>query len=635
MNLETDLSLVGSTRVNGKIDPPFKIEEFLVQSRVPGEATVYFSDVVLDAREAELTYFTYDFCAISPDIPSPFALALNYHFEKEIPPYTDIILELPAAVDVPSSAGLCFIQPPKKENVERKGKPYVRWTFRREGPGPHHARRGKGIKDIRFYLRTERESGVLDGYYFLRYGKVETEPKRIKLPIIRIPKTTAPERFITDMDLATFAREPLKTWPGAVSNVKRLGMNTVMLAMTKQTSPQAVEELKRKAEVYQNAGLEVMSRPGGWTVGCHLLTDPDSRAKDINGHSLKNRPCYSQRKKGFMKAVANGKGIIDAGVYKIQFDDEFPLVCFCPACCRRFQKFLKECERSLSYVAPVIFEKKAKKYPELHQAWIKFGLWNYAQAILDFRKELEAHMRAKGLDPELLVLGDDAHTIIDNPHAIAAYEKAFDWHGEQIYITEYGQFKGNPWLAGERVAKIKDKLKNSRLKVVPTLTTGQTEFSGAAADLRPPKLMFYQILESFVAGADGVHIYDYGDIDLMEMKYMAEANRIIGLVEEVVLDGRPLNAVRIVKGAANLRSVGRKNEAILLFSQYDLRRLPQQITCAVLLKGKVNLIDLESREIIKISPRQKSFEVTLDKEHRVVMFRLVSDICLFPMATSH
>ena len=136
--------------------------------------------------------------------------------------------------------------------------------------------------------------------------------------------------------------------------------------------------------------------------------------------------------------------------------------------------------------------------------------------------------------------------------------------------------------------------------------------------------MKWNLLETFAAGVDGVNMYAYADIDLMDMKHYSDAVWIVPPVEDIVIEGtRAEQDLRIITGQSNLRALKKGNEYLVLISEYDHSDSREvQIKVPDALKG-LTVWNLNQRSHSgAVSRANNTFIAKLSTEERAVMYYL-------------
>lgn len=593
---------------------------------------MYIDDVVLregpefGPNEARMQFLTYDKSAISPDLTSPLPFSLSYRFLECRPKRLEVVLELPADVEV-VGVHLDSVRPgqarPEKELFQKDGQNYIRYRLfypvTRSEFHTEHKPYSVGWKPIWYYLRTKLKEGTRRAYYYLGYNGSYQSPKVLPLEVVRVRKTAAPKRLITNTVIPPRA---LYTWPNLLDEIAQLGFNSYVFYGS-------TADAERVKKIQAQAGrLKLLPSVANQHLGDSFKSDPDSQALNVDGQKFSGeiRPCFSKKGKAWRANIQKAKDNIDKGFYFLMYDDEYngpeASACYCDDCIEKFKKFLKEYDPALKFSNPRAFEKSKKQHPELHGAWVNFAKWNYAQAAIDCRREAEKYLGSKGIPPSQLkfyndgyYIGGNVQKVPDSELVLRAFAAAFDYYGEQFYINCYGHFRGDPGLVGERAVQI-NQLYGKFVKQFPCMGTGLA-YMDPVHDLQPHKLMKYQLMEIFAAGVHGFHLFPWRDVDLLDLKFAAEAIHMILPVEDIVIDGKLIDSEAISVSEGRTHGVSLKEESVIIVSDYTvIRDGPKAVTFRYAgLNRSLNVIDLWTKKKIgELSPERKDLELHLADE---------------------
>jgi hypothetical protein len=146
---------------------------------------------------------------------------------------------------------------------------------------------------------------------------------------------------------------------------------------------------------------------------------------------------------------------------------------------------------------------------------------------------------------------------------------AFDFDIRQTYMNwASSSFGGSPKKVGDYLYKSQEALGIYGRPLAPTLSPGLTYMHPACA-LDPYAQMKYKILEAMMAPSfSGYLMYDGGDIDLGDMKYMGEANALMTRFEEIILKGKSIKPIEINEwSGVRIKKLG--SQGLVLVSDYS------------------------------------------------------------------
>jgi len=178
--------------------------------------------------------------------------------------------------------------------------------------------------------------------------------------------------------------------------------------------------------------------------------------------------------------------------------------------------------------------------------------------------------------------------------------KAFDFDIRQSYMNRAeSAFGGSPKFVGDYIYNSQMKLGYNALPLAPTLPPGLTYMHPACA-LDPYAQMKYQIMEAMMAPKfAGYYMYDGKDIDVGDMKYMAEANALMVRFENIIRKGKAEKPIDLDR-SSGIRIKSVDSEGLVLVSDYSTYEPVGKNVCfpASILSGQT-LIDTETNEIIR------------------------------------
>ena len=256
---------------------------------------------------------------------------------------------------------------------------------------------------------------------------------------------------------------------------------------------------------------------------------------------------------------------------------------------------------------------------EYRTLWKDFSLWHYGKTVQDMKDELIQYAMSKGLNKNIY-LGISSWLQFTNSFA-AETLKAFDFDIRQTYINWISYLDGSPKLIGDTLYRSQEKLGVYARPLIPPLSPGLTYMHPACA-LDPYAQMKYQILEAMMApNFSGYLMYAGKDIDVGDMKYMAEANILLQRFEEIALKGKVLKPIIINKwSVVRVKELNERGIVLVSdYSTYGLEEKTVQFSSSNL--SEKTLIDAETGEEVK--PINGPYEVRIsDERARLFYFAL-------------
>ena len=578
----------------------------------------------LGENDMRMKYYQYKEACISPDMISPLYLGVEWSFNlpKEKRPKFKAVLELPEGVEVkgytPAGYGSLRYSYPQmlpSQQILRNGDKYTRYLI--EGTTQKWADFfWPGNNGFVWFLETTLKEGVVKAYYHMEWEGGKQQPVEIPLRVIRIEKIGQPERLLVGVDPP---QRCFNNWPRFLKSLQGVGVN-LLDCRGLPTGP--IKAVRRKNREFRKRGLNLIYM----TVMVNkkaYAQDKESWAERIDGRKAVPvmregylpsdlSPCPSYRGKAFQDFVEEGKKIIDRGTYWINFDDEIGFTCFCEKCLSGFKSYLKENYSVLEYKDPHTFEKAPEEYPMYHEIFHDYGNWLYGKAILDYKKALQDYAKEKWqVAPEKITMVNCAVA----RHRAASY--AFDYLNQMNYINYCSFF--SPKIVGDDVQKYV----SEDAPFYPLLSPGLTYEGMERNGLEPHSIMKYQIWESLCAGAKGYALWAFSSgIDLLDMKYMADAMRVMNKVEDIIMDGKPTKRAKVLSKQGNVRTIECGDEAVVLVSDYSTYEdVPLDVEIEYKVKKKVKVIDLESgEEIGQLGPAKDKLKIRLSRERARVLY---------------
>jgi hypothetical protein len=200
---------------------------------------------------------------------------------------------------------------------------------------------------------------------------------------------------------------------------------------------------------------------------------------------------------------------------------------------------------------------------------------------------------------------------------------AFDFDIRQTYINYASSaYGGSPKKVGDSLYRSQEALGIYARPLAPTLSPGLTYMHPACA-LDPYAQMKYQILEAMMApNFAGYFMYDGGDIDLGDMKYMGQANALMSRFEEIILKGKSIKPIEISEwSGVRIKKLGSKGLVLVSdYSTYDPEEKVVRFSSKELFDK--TLIDAETAE--KIEPVLGIYNVKI-KSERARLFHFVTE----------
>lgn len=602
----------------------------LSSSGTEGGGSVCFDDVELKEipPSASITYYRGDKLYLFNNITIPFEPTYSSSFKDGVTKNVRIIFEVQEGIEIKS---IRTITPPDFTKIERKeitkgGKKdvvYIAYC-------PEAMTGGWGVS---FYMTSTCKPGETRyGYLWTEWEGGKQEPQVFAIETLKTEEVIPPKRFLAGT--ALFGEEAV-FWPDFCENYRKLGMNfidlwefpTILMADWQNPSATCASREPGLKEFVERCKKEHLNI-SGWVAANYSGLGGDWPAKteeylqslaiDINGKThLRNLACPSYRGPGFEKLISSDAKLLDYGFTWLEFDDEEftpgdDNVCFDQRCKDRFKGWLAKKYPDLEYMDPSIFERNAETYEKLHKAWWDFKsdmiaerydimttrigkqyiYLNYLSYPSGCSKMYDYEKMANSMQYILPML----YHVISN--------KSPNWVGDETYlgwkqtkgkakiVPAIGCYEANPEIARDRAAALSHELK-------------------------------YVILEAAASGGKGFIYWPGRALDGLDWKYMAEAIRIVGQIEDIVMEGTPSEKAVLADAPApgvRVRCVQSDKGTVVMVSEYSDKALHLKVRYET--AKKVKVIDVDTgAAIADISPENPVFTVSLDKE-RARIFKI-------------
>jgi hypothetical protein len=589
---------------------------------------------------ARLEYQYYNMAYVSPDVISPLPFAFEWTFDNDQRPREiQYIVELPDEIEVISCAlGRICKWPPDGWNITWTRPDYTSVVgvekviinnrlFNRViahvacVPGdqkqftdyvvPVGIRdywkntlgQYSGMLSMCLYVHSKVSVGSFPCYYYAKWDKGQQAPKKLMFEVTGIKKVDLPQNLclISDVQMQGGDKNPQLG-----EDFLRIGLNGIG-HMDLRGGDNALKNIIGK---FHRLGLKYFSN---WVnIAVYNAGDKEAKAMDITGQRTgKGGWCLSYRGLDWVKNMQIYKRKFELGINFFAFDDASQGMCFCTKCRHLFAEFLKG-NSTLPYVDPLIFMKEDwtgnKEYRVL---WKDFSLWHYGKTAQAMKDELVLSAKYRGLNGRIY-FGISSWLPFTNPFAAKSLT-AFDFDIRQTYINYASSaYGGSPKKVGDSLYRSQEALGIYARPLAPTLSPGLTYMHPACA-LDPYAQMKYQILESMMApNFAGYFMYDGGDIDLGDMKYMGQANALMRRFEEIILKGKSIKPIEINEWSG-IRIKKLASKGLVLVSDYSTYE-PEEKVVRFSSKelSEKTLVDAETGE--KIDPVLGMYNVKIRAE---------------------
>ncbi len=443
------------------------------------------------------------------------------------------------------------------------------------------------------------------GYVYYEWKGGYQLPRPVVFEGVVLPKVTAPRRIVTALDVYGAAylnwenfKPGLDGREAMVRDMKHLGFNRLQL-------------WGGDPRPYATMGVEGASSYGG-SFSVDAEKYPESVAVALNGERTKVM-CPSYRGPGFktnpwlerLRETASRTSAVNLDDELYLMSGVGPVICFDDRCMKRWKEWVDQHKPPLAGIPPKEFFKRAHKYPEHYEAWLRFRCDLVAERFGILRQVFHKAVEESGVkttpEPELGAFTGEEMLV--GLSSIEALSGALDFISPMIYLDGDG--------VRQEVAKIAP---ISGGKLVVCLAPGY--LGSLPGDVRS------QVLETVMGGARGFVAWNY-DIGMTtgHLVDMAEAIRMLAPVEDIILDGELQTGYAADTESANLLARKQGDESVLLVSDYS----PGGARVKVTVPGRASLevVDLFSDQIVsRLDAEKRTFEVKLRRDFQARLYHL-------------
>ena len=370
------------------------------------------------------------------------------------------------------------------------------------------------------------------------------------------------------------------------------------------------------ARPYSELGMDAGTSYGG-SFSVDMEKYPDSAAVTLDGKRQAKVMCPSYRGPGltenpWLQRLKETAAISSS----VNLDDEVylmsgvgPTICFCERCVERWGKWISGQRPQLAGVAPLAFFKRAHKYPEHYEAWLRFRCDLVAERFGILRQVFQEAVKESNVkttpQPELGAFTGEEMLV--GLSSIEALSRNLDFISPMIY------------RAGDGVRQEMAKLSPlSGGKLVVCLAPGY--------NISPPGDARSQVLESVMGGAKGFVAWnlDIGPITTGHLADMSAAIRMLAPVENIILDGELESGYVADKKSTHLLARKQGEESVLLVSDYSPGVV--QVTLTVPGQSGRKIVDLYTGQVVaRLTSTERTFVVTLRRHFQARLFHLRTD----------
>jgi len=282
-----------------------------------------------------------------------------------------------------------------------------------------------------------------------------------------------------------------------------------------------------------------------------------------------------------------------------------PTIGFHPRTIERWNQWVAEHEPDLAGVDPHVFARQPHKYRKHYDAWLRFRCDLVAERYAILRDAFHQAVAESGVKTtERTMLGA---YIGGGPlvglHSNKALAPALDYVANMVYDDAAGVRK-----EVARLAPLTGK------KLVIAISPGY--------QMSPPGDARSAVLEAVMGGAQGVIAWGYYmGATAGHLADIADAVKMFGPVEEIILDGVIQHGYTCDRASVNLLDRKHGNATVLLVSDYSVS--PGRVLASVPGDNPLSVIDLYTRQkVAQLTRQRRGFHVELKRDFTARLYYL-------------
>lgn len=475
-------------------------------------------------------------------------------------------------------------------------------------PGGTHLEIHTGRGESNLLVASDLDAGErATGYVSYEWRGGYQIPRPVVFEGVELPNIRTPKRIVTSLDVYGAAylnwenSQPGQNGQEAmVRDVKRLGFNRLQI-------------WGGDARPYSKRGIDAGTSYGG-SFSVDVEQFPESAAVTLSGNRSPRVMCPSYRGPGLesnpwlqrLKETANITSSVNLDDEVYLMSGVGPVICFCDRCVKRWDEWVDTHKSHLAGITPREFFKRAHKYPDHYEAWLRFRCDLVAERFRILREAFHEAVRKSGVkttpEPELgAFTGEEMLVALSSIEALSG---VLDYISPMIYQDGNG--------VRQEVARLAP-LSRGKLRVC--LAPG--------LNISPPGDARSQVLEAVMGGASGFIAWnlDIGPITTGHLVDMSEAIKMLAPVEDIILDGEIETGYAADRDSTNLLARKQGDDSVLLVSDYSPGVVRVQVTVPD--RDKLDVVDLFADKVIaRLDATERTFEVTLRREFQARLYHL-------------
>ena len=491
---------------------------------------------------------------LSPDMPVVIHFGMSENFKKK-KERVELVLEVPASVRIINPA-----IKPVIEKITRGGKLYTKYRF---------AGRARSYYNwCSMFMQTTMKPGGKDSmYYYVTWGNGTQKAQSLSIESVNIEFCKQiPKRLVAGIGF--FGLNIQEKWPDLYNNFKRMGLNTVSLS---GHDCKKIGEMKKAVLAARKAGLYTTANYSPTCRVPNLANNRDAWVESIDGAKVKFI-CPSYRGPVLDAEIEMATSYGEAGASIIFWDAESwrgREFCFCVRCMQKFKIYLQKNYPKIKHLSPKVFEKDFRKYPELHDAWLKFRLSLGTELFIKYKNEYLHRLKASGITgtgPEKSIVG--SYDLVPGRiyHQFMRFDEMYVANAIDICMPSL-YVAGDALKVAKTVKEIRKTVRSSR--IIPWICGGaDANFECDAINQK------YILLELFLNGSMGFTTWPWLGWDALDTKYLSQVMNMITPLEDIIVDGTVMKNLSASNKYIRTAGLIKGNEAAILVSDYYHDTLP-------------------------------------------------------------
>lgn len=460
-----------------------------------------------------------------------------------------------------------------------------------------------------------------DGAMYLSWAEAKQPRHKFTIESISIGKIVPFENFVSNIYEAppefylSWLKKPCEELPQLGFNLLEVSPMSRMLPERKQFHDKLIPACSKKGLFVTTAPCQSTPLVWKWT-----RDDASARALDINGKPVIDErfgtyvSCPSYRGNFYKEHIEDIEKVFIE--YKLSWlsldlelwsDEAWSKCCFCDRCINKFKDFISREHADIKLNNPI--DDLKNKDSKIYKLWLEYKERSKAEFYSDFKKHFEK------------IVADN--NFKSSPRNGLTFS---DWHLLNANLAQsVNSFDLNLYFRPLRVSRRLDetinfaKNKNLRKSYMGTLCAGPNDSILEINKLAVNEVR-YNIFECAAAGVQGIRWWHLMGFDAMRLKTIVEAYNSIRPFEDIILNGKYLENIKIRVNNAETRGLELAGEFLILIKDYSTLN-PLNVEVSVPVNTDSIVVDCYTLEkLADVTPVKNIFNVKIDSERARLLY---------------